>query len=100
MLPLLQSFGLKKLRFTVKPRTSAVENAGVPDEVPIPPNAFDKMGQAQRPTHLPKPKVPGTRKDELSNELLDLLKARGVGFSLDAVEQGSYLLAVSSTFLC
>lgn len=60
------------------------------------PSAFVMLFRAQQLTHLPPPKVPLTKKDELRNDILKSLRTRRVGFSVpESTNQGSYLLTVS-----
>lgn len=74
----------------------APEPASASADAQKPHPAFDVLFKAQQHTHLPPAKVANNRKDELYNDILDRLRALGVGFSVPASrEQGSQLLTVS-----
>ena len=64
--------------------------------VSAPPSAFDRLFAAQDKIHLPKAKLPQTKKDEMFNDVLDSIRERKVGFSVpESKTSGPHLLTVS-----
>ena len=94
----MAAFDLKYFMFNCarEPDSASADD----DNFERPHSAFDVLFRAQQHKHLPPAKVAQNRKDELYNDILDRLRALGVGFSVPASrEQGSQLLTVSNTIL-